>query len=50
MRTVKITFESGNTLTTRINGTEEIIKRYYAIGSTVGFDNNDKITALEFIA
>lgn len=49
MKTVKITLASGNTFTTRINATDEVIKRYYAIGSVTGFDNNDKITAVEIL-
>lgn len=48
-RTVKITLLSGNEIITAINGTEETIRNYYAIGSIVGCDNNDPITGLEFL-
>lgn len=50
MYTVKVTFESGNYLLTQINGTKQQIRRYYAIGSIVGFDNQDRIVNVEFIA
>ncbi|WP_164027393.1 MULTISPECIES: hypothetical protein [Rodentibacter] len=49
MHTVKITFESGNYVITRINSTENDIRSYYAVGSIVGFDNQDKIVQIEFI-
>lgn len=49
MRTVKIFFQSGDTVVTRINGTQQQIKAYYAVGTVVGFDCNDKIIRLEFI-
>jgi hypothetical protein len=33
MRTIKVTYEDGNTTTTQINGSEEEIRRYY-VGKT----------------
>lgn len=50
MHTVKITFESGDHVITRIKGTENDIRAYYAIGSIIGFDNRDKIVRVEFIS
>ncbi|MDC2825728.1 hypothetical protein PHA51_06710 [Rodentibacter pneumotropicus] len=50
MHTVKITFESGDHVITRIKGTENDIRTYYAIGSTIGFDNRDRIVRVEFIS
>lgn len=49
MRTVKITFANGDCLTTRINGDDETIKRYYAIGSMVGIDNKNVIAKVEIL-
>lgn len=49
MNTVKVTFESGDYIITRINGTEDEVRAHYAIGSIVGFDNQDKIVRVEFI-
>lgn len=50
MHIVKVIFESGNTLITRVNGTKQQIRQYYEIGSIVGFDNIDRIVNVEFIA
>jgi|SRR5579862_64519 len=52
-RKVKVTFEDGNTIITRINGTVADIKKYY-IGGTFnvgspGNDNNQKATRVEFL-
>ncbi|BDE02919.1 TPA: hypothetical protein QBZ91_002257 [Pasteurella multocida] len=49
MRTVKITYTNGDHFITRINGNEETIKRYYAIGSTVGIDNKNVIDKVEIL-
>lgn len=49
MHTIKVIFDSGNVIITNINGSESEIRRYYAIGSIVGFDNQDKIVNIEFI-
>lgn len=55
-RTVKVTFEDGNTITTDINGTEKTIREYY-IGNRFQFGDTeecpkDKLlmaTELEFL-
>ena len=53
MHTVKVTFEDGNFLTTRINGTEEEIKDYYEIGSPFNIgsveDDIQRVSKLEFL-
>jgi hypothetical protein len=53
MRLVRITFADGNTITTRINGTEQEIRDYYKIGSkfnlgTVG-DDLQSVVDVEFV-
>lgn len=54
MKLVKIYFEDGDTVQSRINGTDEEIKNYYAIGKGmqkgIGLDETFyKITKLEFL-
>ena len=53
MKTVKVIFENGNSFTTRINGTMEEIKEYYAIGTPFNIgsveDDIQKVAILEFI-
>ncbi|MFC0946343.1 hypothetical protein ACFGWO_11605 [Pasteurella multocida] len=49
MRTIKITYTNGDHFITRINGDEETIKRYYAVGSSVGIDNNNIIAKVEIL-
>lgn len=54
MKTVKVIFENGNSITTRINGTVEEIKDYYAIGTPFNIgsvdDDIQKVKSLEFLA
>lgn len=54
MKTVKVIFENGNSITTRINGTTEEIKEYYAIGTPFNIgsvdDDIQKVKSLEFLA
>jgi hypothetical protein len=40
MRTIKVTFSDGNTVTTSINGTDEEIRRYY-LGQPFNFGDTD---------
>jgi hypothetical protein len=55
MRTVKVKFSDGNEIITQINGTEEEIKKYYAVGSVfnigdgAGGDKLATVNSLEFI-
>ena len=51
MKTVKVVFEDGNSLTTDINGTDEEIRQYY-IGQSFEFDENKpmvKAVSVEFL-
>lgn len=54
-RTVKVTFSDGDTITTRINGTEVEIRAYYAIGREfnlgdgAGGDKMASVTGIEFL-
>ena len=52
-RAVKVTFANGDTISTEINGTEETIRNYYAIGKYFNLgrvgDNMQAVTNLEFI-
>jgi len=56
MRTVKVTFADGNTITTRINGTEAEVRRYY-LGQVFNFgdteehpaDNLQRAVSVEFL-
>lgn len=47
---VRVTFEDGNSLVTRVNGTVEVVKEYYAIGKqfTVAHDVTH-VYKLEFL-
>ncbi|WP_073666249.1 hypothetical protein [Pseudomonas aeruginosa] len=51
-REVRVTFESGKTLETAINGTEEEIVRYYKDNSfnlgVAGNDDMQAVTSVEF--
>ncbi|MCI8494001.1 hypothetical protein [Anaerotruncus sp.] len=53
-RLVRVTLADGNTITTRINGTDEEILAYYRVGSTlnVGAVRDDlvEIAAVEIVA
>ena len=53
MQTVKVTYSDGDTITTGINGTNQEIKEYFAIGRTFNIgnlhDNMQQVTALEFL-
>jgi len=57
MRLVKVTFSNGDTITTSINGTDEELKQYYAIGRYFNLgpapdgseDNMQKVTQLEIL-
>lgn len=53
MREVKVCFENGYYFTTKINGTDEEILKYYKIGNVLNigsvYDNMQKIIAIEFI-
>ena len=52
MRTIKATFENGDFIITKINGTEEDIKKWY-LGNMFNLgvvrDNMQKCIAVEFI-
>ncbi|WP_409499849.1 hypothetical protein ACJ7Z2_07400 [Mannheimia glucosida] len=48
-RTVKVIYDDGDYFFTRINGDEQTIRSYYAIGSSVGFDDSRKIAAIEIL-
>lgn len=54
MKTVKVTYANGDTITTGINGTEAEVRQYFAIGRVFNIgsvdDNLQAITSLEFIA
>lgn len=47
--TVKVTFEDGDYFYTQLNADIQTIYRYYAVDSTIGIDNERKITAVEVI-
>lgn len=53
MRTVKVTFEDGNSLVTSINGNDSDIREYYKIGNVFNLgtdsDNLQKVKTLEFL-
>lgn len=53
MKTVKVTFQDGNYITTKINGTNEEIMEYYKIGRyfNLGQENDEmqKVSFLEFL-
>ncbi len=51
--TVKVSYANGDTVTTEINGTEQEVREYFAIGNSFNLgregDNMQKVTGLEFI-
>jgi len=53
MLTVKVSFADGDTITTRINGTEQEIRDWYAVGSVFNLgsvdDNMQRVTGIEFL-
>lgn len=53
-RLVRVTLADGNTITTRINGTDEEIRAYYRVGSTLNVgavhDELVRIAAVEIVA
>ena len=57
MRAVTVTFSNGDTISTNINGTNESITEYYAIGKFFNLghvnpaieDNMQSVTHLEFL-
>jgi hypothetical protein len=53
MKTVRVTFKNGDTITTPINGTLESIAAYYRIGRYFNLgeegDNMQPVTKLEFL-
>lgn len=53
MKTVKVTFSNNDTITTGINGTDEEIRDYYAIGREFNLGNGEhdlmaKVVKVEF--
>ncbi|HDL4619007.1 TPA: hypothetical protein PW968_002497 [Mannheimia haemolytica] len=48
-RTVKVIYDDGDYFFTLINADEQAIRNYYAIGSSIGFDNTRKIVAVEIL-
>lgn len=48
-RVVKVIYDDGDYFFTRINADEQTIRSYYAIGSSIGFDNTRKIIAVEIL-
>ncbi|MEN2900474.1 hypothetical protein NJNGDCLN_02135 [Mannheimia haemolytica] len=48
-RTVKVIYDDGDYFFTLINADEQTIRNYYAIGSSIGFDNTRKIVAVEIL-
>ncbi len=54
MKIIKITFTSGDSITTRINGTESAIREYYKIGNKFNLgivdDKFDFVKEIEFIS
>ena len=53
MKAVKVTYTNGDKISTNINGTDEEIKAYFAIGKTFNIgsveDNLQQVTELEFL-
>lgn len=53
IRSVRILFDDGDEIVTRINGTEDDIKNYYAIGKVFNIgvyeDHLVRVVALEFL-
>lgn len=48
-RTVKVIYDDGDYFFTRINADEQTIRSYYAIGSSVSFDDSRKIVSIEIL-
>ncbi|MDW1007470.1 hypothetical protein P2L60_12930 [Mannheimia haemolytica] len=48
-RIVKVIYGDGDYFFTRINADEQAIRNYYAIGSSIGFDDIRKIIAVEIL-
>ncbi|AGQ24482.1 TPA: hypothetical protein PXF07_002474 [Mannheimia haemolytica] len=48
-RIVKVIYDDGDYFFTRINADEQAIRNYYAIGSSIGFDDIRKIIAVEIL-
>lgn len=49
LHTVKVAFDDGDFFYTQISADEDTIRRYYAVGSTIGFDDDRKIISVEII-
>lgn len=49
IHTVKVTFEDGDYFYTKINADEQTIRRYYAVSSSIGIDDDRKIVSVEVI-
>ena len=54
MRSVRVCYENGDTVTTSINGTDESISKCFAIGKpfNIGHGSNDlitEVTKVEFL-
>ncbi len=53
MKTVKVYFDNGDSITTGINGTDDEIRKYYAIGKyfNLGIDGDlmTKVTEVNFV-
>ncbi len=54
MKTVKVSYSNGDSIVTSINGTDNEIKAYFAIGRPFNIgsvdDNVQRVMALEFIS
>lgn len=48
-RIVKVIYDDGDYFFTRINADEQAIRNYYAIGSSIGFDDIRKIIDVEIL-
>lgn len=53
MRTVKVSYSNGDTITTGINGTDEEIRQYFAVGRAFNMGVDDdlmaRVTDVEFL-
>lgn len=53
MRTVRVIFSNGDTITTSINGTDDQIRDYYSVGRWFNLGNVEDlmvtVTGLEFV-
>lgn len=54
MKTVKVTYANGDSITTGINGSDDEIRQYFAIGRRFNIgsddDNMQAVTALDFLS